>query len=72
MSDFEEYAIVRDASKFRVLKNELNIPWSAYVGVLGGPGLTAYAGWKEYSEAKHGETVFVTTGAGEPDSVFFR
>ena len=28
-------------------------------------GATAYMGWKEYAHAKPGETVFVTTGAGE-------
>lgn len=28
-------------------------------------GQTAYFGWKEYSEAKKGDVVFVTAGAGE-------
>lgn len=28
------------------------------------PGQTAFAAWKEYAEAKKGETAFVTAGAG--------
>ncbi|KAF8994480.1 alcohol dehydrogenase [Cyathus striatus] len=41
-----------------------NLPWSAFVGPVGLSGFTAYAGWKEYSRAKKGETVFVSSGAG--------
>lgn len=38
--------------------------WSAFVGVAGMPGQTAYTAWKEYSKAKKGEVAFVSGGAG--------
>jgi NADPH-dependent curcumin reductase CurA len=37
---------------------------SAFLGVLGMPGLTAYAGLLEIGQPKAGETVFVSGGAG--------
>ncbi|TCD71607.1 hypothetical protein EIP91_007354 [Steccherinum ochraceum] len=40
------------------------VPWSAHVGVAGMPGSTGYMGWKEFSKAKAGETVFVSAAAG--------
>ncbi|KAJ7582175.1 alcohol dehydrogenase [Mycena floridula] len=62
---FEQYSVVPDPPKaLRVIKNEVNLPWSLYVGVLGMPGKTAYYGWKEYANPKKGEVLFVTTGAG--------
>ncbi|KDQ64392.1 hypothetical protein JAAARDRAFT_201735 [Jaapia argillacea MUCL 33604] len=64
MHTFEEYSIKDDASAYRVLKNEEKLPWSVYLGAGGMPGQTAFFGWKEYSKAKEGETVFVTAGAG--------
>jgi len=48
----------------RILKNEENLPWAAYVGVIGMPGQTAWVGWKEYAAPQKGDVVFVTTGAG--------
>ncbi|KDQ64391.1 hypothetical protein JAAARDRAFT_28018 [Jaapia argillacea MUCL 33604] len=61
---FEEYLIRNDPAPFRVLKNEQKLPWSVYVGAAGMPGQTAYYAWKELSDAKPGETAFVTAGAG--------
>ena len=61
---FQKYVILPNLEHARVLKNEENFPWTAYVGVLGMPGLTAYCAWKEYAQAKKGETAFVTTAAG--------
>ncbi|KAK7691642.1 hypothetical protein QCA50_005041 [Cerrena zonata] len=61
---FQEYVVYKDAAYLRVLENKENLPWSAYVGVAGMPGRTAYHAWKEYSSAKKGEIVFVTAGAG--------
>ncbi|GJJ15254.1 hypothetical protein Clacol_009530 [Clathrus columnatus] len=52
------------AAQLRVIKNDEKLPWSTYLGVLGMPGQTAYIGWKQYSQAKKGETVFVTSAAG--------
>ncbi|MBI1187375.1 MAG: zinc-binding dehydrogenase [Alphaproteobacteria bacterium] len=46
-----------------------NAPPQAYLGVLGMPGLTAYAGLLEIGQPKAGETVFVSGGAGAVGSV---
>ncbi|KAJ3551077.1 hypothetical protein NMY22_g6 [Coprinellus aureogranulatus] len=58
------YSVYKDKSGLIVLDNKENLPWSYYVGVCGMPGKTAYHAWHEYSQAKKGETVFVTAGAG--------
>ncbi|KIJ29059.1 hypothetical protein M422DRAFT_784418 [Sphaerobolus stellatus SS14] len=62
--EFQKYVIKHDTSNLIVLKNEEKLPWTAYLGVCGMPGQTAYIGWKLYAQAKKGETVFVTTAAG--------
>jgi NADPH-dependent curcumin reductase CurA len=41
-----------------------NVPPQAYLGVLGMPGITAYAGLKRIGDPKPGETVFVSGAAG--------
>jgi len=61
---FQEYFVVNDAKQFRLLKNEEGLPWSAYVGVCGMPGQTAYHAWKEFASSKKGEVAFVTAAAG--------
>ncbi|MCE2407842.1 MAG: NADP-dependent oxidoreductase [Pseudomonadales bacterium] len=43
---------------------ELNAPASAYLGVLGMPGMTAYVGLLDVGQLKEGETVFVSGAAG--------
>ncbi|MFD5893928.1 MULTISPECIES: NADP-dependent oxidoreductase [unclassified Streptomyces] len=50
-----QYAVKVDASI---------APLSAYLGVLGMPGLTAYAGLFEVASFKEGDTVFVSGAAG--------
>ena len=47
-----------------ILENKEKLPWSAYIGVAGMPGRTAYFGYKEFSKAKKSETIFISTGAG--------
>ncbi|MFZ5789861.1 MAG: NADP-dependent oxidoreductase [Pseudomonadota bacterium] len=44
-------------------------PLSAYLGVLGMPGLTAYGGFLRYGQPKPGQTVFVSGAAGAVGSV---
>lgn len=41
-----------------------NVPLSTYLGVLGMPGLTAYAGLLRVAEFHEGDTVFVSGAAG--------
>ncbi|KAK7047625.1 hypothetical protein VNI00_006393 [Paramarasmius palmivorus] len=72
---FEEYSIrstLRGSNpvmNLTLIENKENIPWTAYVGVAGMPGRTAFYGWKEYSKAKKGEVIFVSTGAGPVGSL---
>jgi NADPH-dependent curcumin reductase CurA len=44
-------------------------PVSAYLGILGGTGLTAYVGLLDLGRPKPGETVFVSAAAGAVGSV---
>ncbi len=48
---------------------ELQAPASAYLGVLGMPGMTAYVGLLEVAALKDGETVFVSGAAGAVGSI---
>ncbi|KAF4581546.1 hypothetical protein EYR40_009831 [Pleurotus pulmonarius] len=66
---FQEYIVQTDLTNVKILENKEKLPWSTYVGAAGMPGQTAYLGWKAYSKAKKGETVFVTTGAGPVGSI---
>ncbi|KAH7925054.1 alcohol dehydrogenase [Leucogyrophana mollusca] len=61
---FQEYTIQSDAKWLEVVENKEKLPWSVYVGAAGMPGQTAYSAWKKFAQAKRGEIVFVTTGAG--------
>ncbi|KAI3615001.1 hypothetical protein WG66_016886 [Moniliophthora roreri] len=72
---FQEYNIKQStkgpvpAANLNILENKENLPWSVYIGLGGMPGKTAYYGWKEFSHAKKGEVVFVSTGAGPVGSL---
>jgi NADPH-dependent curcumin reductase CurA len=59
---WREYAVV-DASHTLTVDPE-KAPLSAYLGVLGMPGLTAYAGLLRTAEFAPGEIVFVSGAAG--------
>ncbi|KAJ6455894.1 hypothetical protein C8R47DRAFT_1250596 [Mycena vitilis] len=61
----QEYFVLPNMDGFIFLEKHPQLPWTVYVGAAGMTGKTAYAGWKEFSRAKKGETAFVTTGAGE-------
>ncbi|KAF7321166.1 PKS-ER domain-containing protein [Mycena chlorophos] len=56
-------------ARIRILERDPRLPLSTYIGVAGMPGETAYMGWREFSKAKKGEVVFVTTGAGPVGSM---
>jgi len=66
---WQEYSVVKDTHRLRKLPNKEGLPWSAYLGVIGMPGQTAYVGWKEFVKAKQGETVFVSGAAGSVGSL---
>ena len=56
-------AYVSSARGLRKL-GELKAPASAYLGILGMPGMTAYVGLLDVGALKEGETVFVSGAAG--------
>ncbi|KAJ2928279.1 hypothetical protein H1R20_g8815, partial [Candolleomyces eurysporus] len=70
---FQNYLILpglaAGVTPYKVLENKFNLPWTYFVGVLGLTGQTAYMAWKEFANAKEGETVFVTSGAGAVGSI---
>ena len=45
--------------------NHSNLPKSSCLGVLGIPGITAYIALTHVCEAKAGETIVITSGAGQ-------
>ncbi|KAF8182623.1 hypothetical protein BJ912DRAFT_977885 [Pholiota molesta] len=67
--EHQQYIVRRDLAGLRVLENPHGLPWSTFIGVLGIPGRTAFFAWNEFSKAKEGETVFVSTGAGPVGSL---
>ncbi|GAB2600496.1 NADP-dependent oxidoreductase [Streptomyces capparidis] len=64
---WREYAVL-DARHATAVRTDLgggrSVPLSAYLGVLGMPGLTAYAGLVEVAPMKEGDVVFVSGAAG--------
>ncbi|ATW52054.1 NADP-dependent oxidoreductase [Streptomyces peucetius] len=59
---WREYALLDAANAVKV--DAGNAPLSTYLGVLGMPGLTAYAGLLRVAEFHEGDTVFVSGAAG--------
>ncbi|MEB4613556.1 NADP-dependent oxidoreductase [Leucobacter sp. M11] len=53
-----------DAGAFRVLPEVPGLPLSAFLGVLGMTGLTAYVGLLDIAQMREGDTVFVSGAAG--------
>jgi NADPH-dependent curcumin reductase CurA len=52
-----------------VRKVDTDVPASAYLGVLGTPGLTAYVGLIDIAALKEGDVVFVSAAAGAVGSL---
>ncbi|KAF4572409.1 hypothetical protein EYR36_006913 [Pleurotus pulmonarius] len=70
---FQEYSVLRNfenqIERMRVLKNDVGLPWSVYLGAAGMPGQTSYMAWKAYAKAKPGDVAFITSGAGTVGSL---
>ncbi|MCP2169177.1 NADP-dependent oxidoreductase [Goodfellowiella coeruleoviolacea] len=64
---WREYAVVDGRHAAKV--DGQAAPLSTYLGVLGMPGLTAYAGLIEVAEFKEGDAVFVSGAAGAVGSM---
>ncbi len=60
--------VVADAAQFRVVDTAI-APAAAYLGLLGMPALTAYAGLLDVAAMKPGDTVFVSGAAGAVGSM---
>ncbi|CAH8390132.1 unnamed protein product [Eruca vesicaria subsp. sativa] len=61
---WEEYSVITltPYSHFKI--HHTDVPLSYYTGLLGMPGMTAYAGFYEICSPKKGETVFVSAASG--------
>ncbi|KAI1764840.1 NAD(P)-binding protein [Hypoxylon sp. FL1150] len=61
-----EYAVIPDpkAAHARKIQNPHGLDLGMFLGPLGMPGLTAYAGLHKIGKPKKGETVFVSSAAG--------
>lgn len=68
MGGWERYTTVQAATLNR-LDEHAGIPLSAFLGVLGPTGLTAYFGLLEVGKPKPGETVLVSAAAGAVGSI---
>ncbi|KIP01974.1 hypothetical protein PHLGIDRAFT_112558 [Phlebiopsis gigantea 11061_1 CR5-6] len=66
---FQKFFIRPSLEGVRILENKEKLPWSTYLGAAGMPGQTAFFAWKEYSQSKKGDIVFVTAGAGPVGSL---
>ncbi|CAN6353207.1 unnamed protein product [Urochloa humidicola] len=63
MTGWEEYTLIPNPeSLFKI--NHPEMPLSYYTGVLGMPGLTAYAGLYDVAKPKKGDYVFVSAASG--------
>ncbi|KAJ7704783.1 hypothetical protein B0H17DRAFT_920808 [Mycena rosella] len=60
----QEYVVAPSLAMLEVIEKDPKLDWSVYIGAAGMPGKTAFMGWREYSRAKKGEVVYVSTGAG--------
>lgn len=68
MGGWERYTVA-PASALNRLSEGAGVPLSAYLGVLGPTGLTAYFGLLEVGRPRAGETVLVSAAAGAVGSV---
>ncbi|CAL0305978.1 unnamed protein product [Lupinus luteus] len=60
---WEEYSLV-PATLILFKIDHTDVPLSYYTGILGMPGMTAYAGFFELGSPKKGENVFVSAASG--------
>ena len=63
ITNWEEYSLV-PAAQIHFKIEHTDVPLSYYTGILGMPGMTAYAGFFEVGSPKKGENVFVSAASG--------
>ncbi|PSR98761.1 2-alkenal reductase [Actinidia chinensis var. chinensis] len=64
MTGWEEYSLIQEPQRLRKIQQDDDIPHSYYVGLLGMPGFTAYAGFYEVCAPNKGDCVFVSAASG--------
>ncbi|KAL9380239.1 hypothetical protein Peur_025896 [Populus x canadensis] len=63
ITGWEEYSLIT-ATETLFKIHDKDVPLSYYTGILGMPGLTAYAGFYEICSPKKGEFVFISAASG--------
>ncbi|CAI9778203.1 unnamed protein product [Fraxinus pennsylvanica] len=63
ITSWEEYSLIKAPESFFKIQHT-DVPLSYYTGILGMPGMTAYAGFYEVCNPKKGETVFISAASG--------
>ncbi|GKV04394.1 hypothetical protein SLEP1_g16552 [Rubroshorea leprosula] len=63
VTTWEEYSVIK-APETLIKIQHTDVPLSYYTGILGMPGMTAYAGFYEVCSPKKGEYVYVSSAAG--------
>ncbi|XP_043693779.1 2-alkenal reductase (NADP(+)-dependent)-like [Telopea speciosissima] len=63
MTGWEEYSLITMPDTLFKIEHT-DVPLSYYTGILGMPGMTAYAGFHEVCSPKKGETVFISAASG--------
>ncbi|KAI5320872.1 hypothetical protein L3X38_040580 [Prunus dulcis] len=63
ITGWEEYSVITATEALFKIHNT-DVPLSYYTGILGMPGITAYAGFYEVCSPKKGETVYVSAASG--------
>ncbi|KAL5577472.1 hypothetical protein UlMin_019171 [Ulmus minor] len=63
ITGWEEYSIITATQTLFKIQHT-DVPLSYYTGILGMPGLTAYAGFYEICSPKKGEYVFISAASG--------
>uniref|UniRef100_A0A5B6Z0K4 Putative 2-alkenal reductase (NADP(+)-dependent) n=1 Tax=Davidia involucrata TaxID=16924 RepID=A0A5B6Z0K4_DAVIN len=61
---FEEYSLITTPEPLFKIEHTDHVPLSYYTGILGMPGMTAYAGFFEICNPKKGEYVFISAASG--------
>ncbi|KAK8631321.1 hypothetical protein V6N13_080075 [Hibiscus sabdariffa] len=61
---WEEYSVLKSTQGLFKIQHATDVPLSYYMGILGMPGLTAYAGFYDVCSPKKGEFVFVSAASG--------
>ncbi|KAG9083941.1 hypothetical protein FRC07_013784, partial [Ceratobasidium sp. 392] len=66
---FQQYAVLPADHLLRVVPKHANVPLTAYLSVLGMPGMTAFYGLETIGKPQAGEVIYVSSGASAVGSL---